>query len=186
MAQARKSPAGKSSRGTNRKRSSSSRNGASARSGGGSSGASAKRGSGNAGKRARGATKQSARSASAASDATKDAAPSNLTAATEAAVAGTKAAGQAVSAVASQAKVPLIAAGAGLAGVAGALAVRSRQSGSSSRGFLKGRGPSLPSPNLKLDRKSIAATADRVASISRQVSDIAAAVQRTTEESKRK
>ena len=90
--------------------------------------------------------------------------------------------GEKVSSVASKAKTPLLAAGAALAGIAGGVALRSRNDHKSPLKRL--RAPSMPktlkSVDLsKIDLDTITSAAHKVRSIGEQVGDVADAAEKT-------
>jgi len=98
----------------------------------------------------------------------------------ETAVDKTKAAGKAAVDAASKAKVPLIAGGTALAGVAAGAALKSRAGAGKSKNPLKRMGNlSMPKGAPKLDLDTVKNAAERVSAYGQQASDIAAAVEKT-------
>ncbi len=97
-----------------------------------------------------------------------------------------KGVGQTVADAASKAKTPLIAGGTALAGVAAGAVLKSRMNNKSSKNPLKRlSGVSMPKPDLSgLDLDTIKSTAERVSAYGKQVSDIAAAAEKTHKKNK--
>jgi hypothetical protein len=85
-------------------------------------------------------------------------------------------AGKTVGKAAGKAKVPLIASGAALAGVAGGIAL-----GTSRKGHRGGIGAALRKPKIKVDSGDVARVAKEVGSFSNQVGALAGELQRNRE-----
>jgi hypothetical protein len=98
-------------------------------------------------------------------------------------VAGAHAAGKAISIAASRAKTPLIAGGAAIAGLAGGLAVIRRRR-ATEPGLIE-RLRDAAGGDGALDLEAIADAARRLGSVSGQVGDVVAAMQKAGEASKR-
>jgi hypothetical protein len=95
----------------------------------------------------------------------------------------TKAAGHTVAQAAAKAKTPLIAVGTALAGAAAGAVINDRLAAHRSNSPVKRlAGVSMPKPVAdlrKLDPDTVKSAAERVSAYGQQVSDIAAAVQKT-------
>jgi hypothetical protein len=97
----------------------------------------------------------------------------------------TKGAGHAVAQAASKAKTPLIAGGTALAGAAAAAVIKDRLAANRSKSPLRRLGSmSMPKPAAqldlrKLDLDTVKSAGERVSAYGQQVSDIAAAAERT-------
>ena len=98
---------------------------------------------------------------------------------------GTKAGGRAVADAAAKAKVPLIAGGTAIVGLAAGVVLKDRLGASKSKNPLNRLGGmSMPKSAAKLDLDTVKSAADRVSAYGQQASDIAGAIEKTRKKNK--
>jgi hypothetical protein len=98
---------------------------------------------------------------------------------------GTKAGGRAVADAAAKAKIPLIAGGTAIVGVAAGVVLKDRLGASKSKNPLNRLGGmSMPKSAAKLDLDTVKSAADRLSAYGQQASDIAGAIEKTRKKNK--